>query len=289
VFKLNKLTNSVYDIYIKELEGHIGVIKTEDKLLFVDSGAEPHFAEKAREEAENKLGLPVKQLILTHQHWDHVFGNQAFEDCEIISSTCIKKSMEEYLKTIWNEDSLEKFKKEDLEKYGDLRIVLPNKIFEDKYVIQGKNLTVQVIEADGHSLGNCFVFIPEENVLITGDLLFVQMTPYFGDPTADIFSWIEVNRAMLNLKPKVIIPGHGNISDRTGLKNQIRYFENCINWMKKYIKEGNDKESLTLELDFPRLDPIKIEGYDELLLQSMKRTYEIVNEKLKMEKYEKQE
>ncbi|MCG3220717.1 MAG: hypothetical protein H7641_04990, partial [Candidatus Heimdallarchaeota archaeon] len=102
-----------------------------------------------------------------------------------------------------------------------------------------------------------------------------------GDPNADIYAWLEVYQKMLDLSPEKIIPGHGNIADRNEILNQIEYYERCIAWMKKYIEEGFLKENLETRDDFPVIKAMDIEGSDELLKSSIRRTFDVVEERIK--------
>ena len=70
--KLDKISESVWDYYYEELEGHISIIKLTESLVFIDSGLYPKMAKEVREKAEEMLGLPTKCLILTHHHDDHI-------------------------------------------------------------------------------------------------------------------------------------------------------------------------------------------------------------------------
>ncbi|NPD89288.1 MAG: MBL fold metallo-hydrolase [Asgard group archaeon] len=280
MIKLDQISDSVWDYCTPIYEGHISIIKLKNKLVFIDSGREPITAKNVRLEAEKQFKLPAKQLILTHQHWDHVFGNQAFKDCEIISSKATLEDMKSYMTTYWTDENIAKMKEEEPETFADFRIVFPNITFEREYQITDEKITIEIYQGDGHSAGNSYIFIPEEKILITGDLLFSGMTPFFGDPNADIFTWLEVYQNMLDLSPKKIIPGHGEITDKGEILNQINYFERCINWMKKYIENGYLKEELDTRKDFPVLKSMDIEGFDELVKSSIRRTYDVVKEKL---------
>ena len=63
--QLKQVTNSVFDFFVEEAEGHISIIKLKDKLVFVDSGTDPIIAHKARNEAEKLTSLSTEKLILT--------------------------------------------------------------------------------------------------------------------------------------------------------------------------------------------------------------------------------
>jgi glyoxylase-like metal-dependent hydrolase (beta-lactamase superfamily II) len=278
MIKLDRISDSVWDYCTPIYEGHITIIKLKDRLVFIDSGREPVTAKKVRSEAEKMLNLPAKHLILTHQHWDHVFGNQAFEDCEIISSKASYDDMKSYLKTYWKEENIEKMRKEQPEIFSDFKIVFPTKTFEDEFQIEDENITIKICQGDGHSIGSCYIFVPEEKILITGDLLFSGVTPFFGDPNADIFKWTEVYYKMIELNPEKIIPGHGKITDKNEILNQIKYYKYCISWMRKFIEEGNSRTDLEKKDDFPLIQSMNIEGFEELVKSSKRRLYDVIKD-----------
>ena len=86
---------------------------------------------------------------------------------------------------------------------------------------------------------------------------------------------------MLDLSPERIIPGHGDITDQREILNQIDYFEKCIGWMKKFIEDGFSKEDLDKRDDFPVIKAMEIDGFDELVRSSKRRTFDVVEERLK--------
>jgi len=67
----------------------IGAVSLPNYAVVIDTGMYPFFAAKIRKDLESSTGTPVTKLMLTHYHGDHVFGNQAFKDCQIISSRLI--------------------------------------------------------------------------------------------------------------------------------------------------------------------------------------------------------
>ena len=240
MMELDKITDNVYANTSGETGGNVGIVILEHGVAAVDaqytvSGADfrnsiPQVTEK-----------PVTHLLLTHYHGDHVFGNQAFEDCEIVGHRLLKMKMEENLSSIWSPSNLKKMI-EDVKKnrperawlYEGLRIVLPTKIFEDRFSIDG----IEMIHMGGHTAGSSVVFVVDEHLLYAGDLVFAKTFPWAGDPTVSPDDWIQAFRDILHLDIDTIVPGHGPACDKTEIKTQLEWFEAVRNDMKKLISDG---------------------------------------------------
>jgi glyoxylase-like metal-dependent hydrolase (beta-lactamase superfamily II) len=277
MFQFEKISDSVWAHTRGDTFGHIAFIKLKDRLVFIDSGYYPKVIKDAREKAEEITGLKVKHLIITHHHGDHILGNQHFEDCEIISAEPIHNILKNY----WTEETVQKVKARDPENFSDLKFVFPNQIFVNRYTITDDNLTLEIIQTNGHTEGSSFVFIPEEEILIAGDLLFAEEIPYFGDNTTDPYAWIEAYKQMIQLNPKVVVPGHGPLSDVEELRNQLEYMEKCVEWMEKYIENGGKKENLETIEDFPMIEFEPYDNFEMLFNESKNRTYDVVKMKYK--------
>jgi glyoxylase-like metal-dependent hydrolase (beta-lactamase superfamily II) len=276
MFEFEKITESVWAHTQGDTFGHVAFVKLKDRLVFIDTGYFPKVIEEARKSAEEITGLTVKNVIITHHHGDHILGNQAFEDCEIISSKSVLKILSAY----WTEENIENLRKREPNSFSDLRIVLPNKTFEGEYILTDNNLTLKIVQTNGHTNGSSFVFIPQEEVLIAGDLLFAKEVPYFGDDTTNPYLWIEAYKEMINLSPKIIIPGHGPVSDIEEMQEQLDYMEKCVKWMEDFVNSGGKKEELEKTEDFPMLDYEPYDNFELLFTRSKNRTYDVVKEKL---------
>ncbi len=276
MFEFEKITDSIWAHTKGETFGHVAFVKLKDRLVFIDTGYYPKVIKEARKIAEEMTGLTVKQLIITHHHGDHILGNQVFEDCEIISSKPILKILSAY----WTEANTENLRKREPESFSDLRIVLPNKTFEGDYTITDDNLTLKIVQTNGHTNGSSFIFIPEEEVLIAGDLLFAKEVPYFGDETTDPYLWIDAYKKMISLSPKIIVPGHGPVCNVEEMKEQLDYMGKCVKWMENFVNKGGKKEDLEIAENFPMLDYDPYDNFELLFNRSKNRTYDVVKEKL---------
>jgi len=99
-----------------------------------------------------------------------------------------------------------------------------------------------MIHTGGHTLGSSVVFVPDDHVLFAGDLVFTEMFPWGGDPSADPDSWIDAFKMMLDMDVETIIPGHGPLCDKSEIKIQLEWFEAVRDEMKRLIAEGASTE-----------------------------------------------
>jgi cyclase len=238
--RLDKVSESVYANCDGETGGNVGIIVLDDAVAAVDAQY-PVSGADFRRSISTVTGKPVTHLLLTHIHGDHVFGNQAFEDCEIVSHRRLKEKMEENLSTVWAPGNLEKML-EDIKKnrpkrawlFEGLRIVLPTKTFDDRYSLQG----IDVIHLGGHTDCSAVVHVPDDQVLFTGDLMFAKTFPWAGDPTADPDTWIDAFKTMLTMDVETIVPGHGPLCDKEEVETQLAWFEAVRDEMRKLIAAG---------------------------------------------------
>lgn len=129
----------------------------------------------------------------------------------------------------------------------------PTEVFDDAHEFKVGDLTIQLRHiGPGHTDNDAFVFIPELNLLHTGDLLFNTLHPFI-DMTAGASSagWIRSCEAMYKVcdSGTTVVPGHGEITTRDGLTAQRRYFEILRDAMVKAHQDGKSREdAVALEL-----------------------------------------
>jgi len=247
--KLENVSKRVYTNTEGKSGGNVGIIVLEDSVIAVDSQYPVSGAEFRRSISE-VTSKPVTQLLLTHYHQDHVFGSQAFRDCKIVGHSLLKKRMEENLKTIWSKENLPNFLKErpDIAPLiGGLEVVLPNVTFEDRFKVED----IEMIHTGGHTECSSIVYVPGDRVLFAGDLLFAKRFPWGGDPTANPDAWIEGFKKILEKNVKVIVPGHGPISDKEEVRKQLDWFTVVRSKMKEMISKDASMEEVVGYTGYP--------------------------------------
>jgi len=174
---------------------------------------------------------PIDAAMNTHANPDHCFGNELLpRSAEIYSSQVTAEEMSEL-----SPRQLHALKQADLPAHvqafvasafgafdvADVSVRLPSRTFEGRLELRIGERTVSLVElGPAHTGGDTIVHVPDADVVFTGDLLFNHGTPIVW---ADYDNWIAACERILELKAAVLVPGHGPVSDASGLRDLRRY------------------------------------------------------------------
>jgi glyoxylase-like metal-dependent hydrolase (beta-lactamase superfamily II) len=91
--------------------------------------------------------------------------------------------------------------------------IYADKTFVDKYTFESGGVVFEIVHAgQAHTPGDSFVWLPQKNVMFTGDIVYTQRMLGIG-PQSNSKSWVEVYQAMAAYNPVHIVPGHGQATD----------------------------------------------------------------------------
>lgn len=202
--------------------GNVGVLATPDGLLMIDDKYEP-LAEKIETAMKSIIDKPLKYIVNTHTHRDHVGGNTHFSHhAPIFAHANVRKRLSS------NEDHH--------------KASLPVVTYEDKITIHLSDETIVLTHYPmGHTDGDSVVHFKKANVLHMGDLFFQGRFPYIDlGRGGSVKGYLKNIKNILNTFPKdiTIIPGHGDITNMEGLKQSIAMMEFSINHVEESIKNG---------------------------------------------------
>lgn len=100
----------------------------------------------------------------------------------------------------------------------------PNRIFEGELELQVGDKKVVLIEiGEAHTRGDAIILVPGDKTLFTGDLLFKDAHPIIWN--GPVSNWIAALRRMLEMDIETVVPGHGPLTDKTGLRETLHYLE----------------------------------------------------------------
>jgi glyoxylase-like metal-dependent hydrolase (beta-lactamase superfamily II) len=209
---------------------NIGVIGGTHSVLVVETGLGPRNAEKVLAfAAEHARGRKL-YLTTTHFHPEHAFGAQAFAgEATYLANTAQAADLAGkgpgYLQMFRGLGAPIARQLEGVE------LATPDVVYDDTYELDLGGRVVR-LRATGraHSKGDQIVTVPDAGVLFTGDLVEAgqfSIFPWFPPYDVDVsgLRWIEVMRRLIATHPRVVVPGHGDISGPQVLVEVRDYLE----------------------------------------------------------------
>jgi glyoxylase-like metal-dependent hydrolase (beta-lactamase superfamily II) len=139
-------------------------------------------------------------VLLSHWHLDHLAGNTAFRDCEILATGRTAELLHEHRTAI--EDGRHEGPP------GVCPLILPTRTFEDRVELRLGERTLEAIHLDVHSDDAAVLWDPEARLLLAGDTVEDTVT-YVEEPTHFEAHLRDLDR-LLDLGPKAVIPSHGD-------------------------------------------------------------------------------
>ncbi len=202
--------------------GNIGLLASETGLLLVDDKYAP-LAEKIERAMKSVTDQKLKYVVNTHYHGDHTGSNEYFADhAPIFAHENVRKRLD-------NNDKVAK---------AALPVVTYDKginIYLDDEHIQLSHLP------HGHTDSDTIVYFQKSNVLHTGDLFFEVGFPYIDlDGGGSVAGYLANVNYMIKQFPDdvVIIPGHGKLTNKEGLKAFATMLEYSIERVSKAKADG---------------------------------------------------
>ncbi|GAB3059239.1 MBL fold metallo-hydrolase [Virgibacillus ainsalahensis] len=195
---LKKLAKSVYYMphYSETDRPALGLICGDNFSLVIDSGNSPAHANDFLNLVEKMDISPIKLVVITHWHWDHVFGMKTMGYLTI-SHEETKKKIDDMKTLKWDDASLDErvetgeeiefcrdMIKREMPTRDDLELKAPDLTFHDQIEIDLGGVTCVVEHVGGvHAQDSAIIYIPEEKVLFLGDCIYQDF--YSGEWSYD--------------------------------------------------------------------------------------------------------
>ena len=185
---------------------------TDDGVVVIDALGSPTLGKELIESIRRLTTQPIRYVIVTHYHADHVYGLQAFK--AIGATILAHPEGREYLNSDTAQRRLEASRQE-LFPWIDENTRL---VSSDRW-LDAEETTLRVGSFDfvirhvgpAHTPEDVVVFVPKLGVLFAGDLVFRGRVPFVGQ--ADSQNWIASLGRLIEFHPKVMVPGHGPVSE----------------------------------------------------------------------------
>lgn len=188
-------------------------VVTDVGVLLFDTGSSSAIGEAIRNTIAGVTDQPVRWIINSHAHGDHWLGNAVFADTAqaiYASSEVIARINSEG--TRW----VEQFKRMTDGATGDSPVVPPGRPINTHTELKfGGRQFVIFPSGNSHSPGDLLLWLPEARVLISGDVIYSDRMP--STNASNLRQWISLLSELEALQPKVVIPGHGKLTDTSGI------------------------------------------------------------------------
>lgn len=269
-FRLESLAPGVYAT-IARPRGYAlcnsGIVDLGGATVVFDSMLTPMAAQVLARTATRLTGRPPDWVVNSHWHGDHIWGNSAFSGAHVVSTHRTRREIRRRSRAQLVECRRE-FPRElrALSRPGSTvprrerpglrgwfegvlamprshRIVLPDVTFVDELVLEGSRRALHLLSyGGGHSPSDVLGYLPDERIVLAGDLTMVGMHPSVSDGWTD--RWIHILERIDRLRPDRILPGHGVPGTRRDLAIEIRYLGELDRIVARARREGRSLADL---------------------------------------------
>jgi cyclase len=289
-FQLIKVADGVYAAIAKPggFSGNAGFVIGDEGVLVFDTFFTPEAMEELIGEIQSLTKLPIKFAVNSHYHLDHTGGNQVLiaRGVPIIAHDNVaqwqttrnrrflpapeelQKRRADAVKQLSETPADQKDKRAQFERrirsydaMMTIKLTNPTVTFGSGLVhlYLGKREVV-LSTLPGHTGGDVFAYVPDANVVFTGDLGWSKTLPNLVDATVN--DWIPTLDKILNQHPTArFIPGHGNVADASEIKDFRDYLDDLRRRVKQGIADGLTGDQAKLQLKLP-------EKYKEFAFQN---------------------
>ena len=282
-FQLVKVADGVYAAPAKPgglASGNAGFIVGDEGVVVIDTFFTPAACNELIGEIERLTTQPIRFVVNTHYHLDHTGGNQVFtaRNVPIIAndhvaewqtvknrrflpaSEELKKRRDDAAKQLNETPQDQADKRTQLERQikrldamAAIKLTNPTVTFGSgvMHLYVGKR-EVQLFTLPGHTGGDVLAFVPDANVLFTGDMGWSKTLPNLVDAT--VVDWIASLDKILSQYPNArFVTGHGQVAGAAEIREFRDYLDNLRSRVKKAIADGLTLEQAKQLLTLPEM------------------------------------
>lgn len=246
---VREITRIAGDLYRFRNAGHFSVFLVTPAGIIATDPINAEAARWLKQELARRFNQPVKYLIYSHDHSDHISGGEIFADTAVV---------------IAHENAKEKI-------IGEKRpTAVPQIVFTDRMTIELGGKQVELIYVGrNHSDNSTVVRFPAERALFAVDFVSVDSLSFRDFPDAYIDDWIESLKRVEALDFDILAPGHGPLGRKEHVRTHRIYIEELRAEILKHIRQGKSldeikqlvkMEKYTSWRNYKEYLPLNIEG-----------------------------
>ena len=249
-YKIEKVTGNVYRFVA---DRHRSVFLVTEKAILITDPLNAEAATWLKKELKRRFKLPVKYVVYSHNHSDHVYGAEVFKDSQpiFISSQPAKQDL---VVTRAN-------------------TVIPDITFEETMNVSlGDNEVELRYHGPNDGRGSISMLFKPERVLYVVDWIVIGRMPWKKLWSYDIQGMINSTREVLNLDFNIFIGGHADVGTKADVADYLSYLEALYTAVIDGIHSGKTLAQLKNEIQLAQYSQLK--NYNEWLPMNIEGVYE---------------
>src|SRR5689334_19095460 len=197
------------DLYAFTAEGdpNSGVIVGDDAVMVVDAQATPVMAQQVIDRVKKVTDKPIKYVLLSHYHAVRVLGASAYRGAEILASAGTRSLIVERGKADMDSE-IGRFPRLFRAVESIPGLTWPSITFPDQMSVWLGKREVRIMHIGrGHTAGDVVAYVPDANVVFSGDLVEYHSACYCGD--AHFTDWPATLDRLAEFSARALVPGRG--------------------------------------------------------------------------------
>ena len=229
--------------FTAEGDPNTGVIIGDDSVMIIEAQATPRLARKVIECVSSVTDKPITHLVLTHYHAVRVLGASAYGVREIIMSDTARAMVAERGQEDWDSE----FARFPRLFHGHEEIpglTWPTITFNGSMTMYLGTRRVDIMQLGrAHTAGDAVIWVPDQEVMFTGDILEYESACYCGD--GHFGDWPETIDNITGFEPKAVAPGRGDAligEDMVGraIANTTDFIRSTYKPVEKIVARGGN-------------------------------------------------
>ena len=193
--------------FTAEGDPNTGVVVGDDSVMVIDTQATPAMAQKVIDCIRSKTDKPIKHVVLSHYHAVRVLGASAYEPSEVLASDLTRQMIVERGQQDWDSE-YGRFPRLFAAADSIPGLTWPTMTFATSMSLWLGKREVRLMHLGrGHTMGDIVAWVPDANVMFSGDLVEFHSACYCGD--AHLKDWPRTLDRIAAFKPDALVPGRG--------------------------------------------------------------------------------
>jgi len=251
---VREITQIAGELYRFRNNNHFSVFAVTPAGIIATDPINAEAAQWLKAELHKRFSQPVKCLIYSHDHADHISGGEVFADTATIVAHENAKT------TIINEKR---------------PTAVPQVTFSDRLTIELGGTVVELAYVGrNHSDNSIVMRFPKERVLFAVDFIPVEAVAFRDFPDAYIEDWLESLKRVEQLDFDILAPGHGPLGKKDHVRMFRGYLEDLRGEVITYAREGKSLDDMKRLIKLEKY--AKWSGYEQMLPLNIEGMYQHV-------------